>query len=112
MVSAGSCDDPIESYGSNKPNNEEMEIDLEGSHLPDSKPKQAEKNRSRCGDKPSKEAIAAIAGPQKPRHNTGRPDSPKKTLQLRTTMLVGRQVSLSSSTPHYLPKTERRKIRR
>ena len=111
-VSAGSGDDPIESYGSNKPNNEDMEVDLEGPHLPDSEPKQVEDDRSRCGDKPSKEGIAAIASPQKPRQNTGRPDSPKEARRLRTTMLVGHQVSLSSSTPHYWPKTERRKIRR
>ena len=56
-----------------------MEIDSEGSHLPNSKPKRVEENRSRCGGKPSKEAIAAIASPQKPRHNAGRPVSPKKT---------------------------------
>ena len=75
---AASGDDPIESYGSCKTNNEDMEVDLEGPQLSDPKSKEVKGDRSRGGDKPSKEVIAAIASPQKPRQNIGRPDSPKE----------------------------------
>ena len=76
-VSCGS-DDPKESYGSAKPSNDDMEIDSEGANPDHLQQKQVDQVQSVGGNKPSKETIAAIASPQKPRHDLGRPASPKK----------------------------------
>ena len=75
-----SPDDPIESYGSIKQSNDDMEIDSEGVNLHNMKPKQAEQVQGVGGGKPSREAIAAIASPQKSGHDTERPCSPKNQL--------------------------------
>ena len=68
-TSACGSNDPIESYDSIKPSNDDMKIDSEGVNLHNSKPKQVEQVQSISGGKPFKEVIAAIVSPQKPRHD-------------------------------------------
>ena len=77
VARTASGDDPIESYGSCKTSNEDMEVDLEGPQPSNPISKKVKDDRCRGGRKPSKEVIAAIASPQKPRQNTIKPDSPK-----------------------------------
>ena len=55
-----------------------MEIDSEGANTSNSQHKQVDQVQTMSGNKPSKETIAAIASPQKPRQDLGQPASPKK----------------------------------
>ena len=73
-----SSKDPIESYGSAKPNNDDMEVDSDGANPNNLQQRQADRVQRTSDNKPSKDAIAAIASPQKPRHDLGRPTSPKE----------------------------------
>ena len=103
-VSAVSGDDPIESYGSNKTNNEDMEVDLEGS-LPVEAKVGTNHPRKPLLPSPVHKSPDRILAGQTVRRKLRLPQ------RLRTTMLVGHQVSLSSSTLHHWPKTERRETR-
>ncbi len=77
IESCGS-NDPIESFGSAKSNNDAMEVDSDGANPNTPLPKQSDQVQTRSGNKPSKETIAAVASPQKPRQDLKQPVSPKK----------------------------------
>ena len=62
---ATSLDDPIESYGSNKQRNDSMDIDSEGTGFQQADEKQDLLKRKVEAKKPLREAVAAIASPQR-----------------------------------------------
>ena len=69
--------DPTESCSSTKPNNDDMEVDSEGANPNEAQQGQASQAQKASVDKLPKDAIAAIASPQKPRHKLTRPGGPK-----------------------------------
>ncbi len=73
-----SIDDPIESYGSSKRGNDNMEVDSEGTGLHQAKGRQTALARRVERKKPTKEAIAAIASPQKSDHCKNGQECPEK----------------------------------
>ena len=69
--------DPIESYSSAKPNNDDMEVDSDGDNHSNSLPMQngvAHKEEKR---EATTKTIAAMASPQKPRSGPSQPHSPR-----------------------------------
>ena len=77
-IESSGFSDPIESYGSAKPNSDAMEVDSDGANPSTPLPKQSDREQTKSGYKPSKEAIATVASPQKPRQDLKQPVSPKK----------------------------------
>ena len=73
-----SLDDPIESYGSSKRGNDNMEIDSEGTGLHQANGRQAMLARRVETKKPTREAIAAIASPQKSDRSKNSQECPEK----------------------------------
>ena len=76
-LGASSSKDPIESYSSAKPNNDDMEVDSDGDNPGNSLPMQSGNVHKESERKSTTETIAAIASPQKPRPGLRRPLSPR-----------------------------------
>ena len=75
---APSRDDPIESYGSCRLGNDDMEIDSEGTSSHHAKGKQAKPAQGVEKKKPSREVIASIASPQKSDRSKNNQECPEK----------------------------------
>ena len=75
-----SRDDPIESYGSCKRGDDDMEIDSEGTNSHHDKGKQVKPAQGVEKKKPSREAIASIASPQKSDRSKNDQEGPEKQL--------------------------------